>query len=171
MSDPFEPTPEPTNGIGSEPAQIPTQPAHLQSEPTARATPSTFYDELTDGYLMPKRRTILPLVLLALTCVSTFWVGVTLWNPNFLVPIDSLIQGKGLTEIRQRILAHWDSGLVYMASVMLILMLHEMGHFLFTLYYRVPASYPFFLPFPANPIGTMGAVIGMQGAYLSLIHI
>jgi membrane-associated protease RseP (regulator of RpoE activity) len=43
--------------------------------------------------------------------------------------------------------------------------LHELGHFIATIYYRVPASYPFFLPFPVNPIGTLGAVIGMQGAY------
>ena len=51
-----------------------------------------------------------------------------------------------------------------MGSVMLILLLHELGHFFATIYYRVPASYPFFLPFPANPIGTLGAVIGMQGS-------
>lgn len=159
MSDPFEPTPEPTSGVGS------ARSVHSEFEPVASVTPSTFYDELTDGYLMPKRRTILPLVLFVLTCVSTFWVGVTLWNPNFLLPIENAIQGKGFIEIRQRVLAHWDTGLIYMASVMLILILHEMGHFLLTLRYRVPASYPFFLPFPINPIGTMGAVIGMQGAY------
>ena len=156
MSDPFEPMPKPTDGA---------MPKHSELEPVTSVTPGTFYDELTDGYLMPKRRTVLPLVLFVLTCVSTFWVGVTLWNPNFLAPFESAINGGGLTEVRQRILAHWDNGLIYMAAVMLILILHEMGHFLFTLRYRVPASYPFFLPFPANPIGTMGAVIGMQGAY------
>ena len=57
----------------------------------------------------------------------------------------------------------WDIGLAYMFFVILIIWLHEMGHFVATLIYRVPASYPFFLPLPINPIGTMGAVIAMHG--------
>jgi len=50
-------------------------------------------------------------------------------------------------------------------AVILIIFLHEMGHFVATICYRVPASYPFFIPFPINPIGTMGAVIAMNGSY------
>lgn len=50
-----------------------------------------------------------------------------------------------------------------MSCVLLILLLHEFGHFLTTIYYRVPATVPIFLPFPLNPIGTLGAVIGMEG--------
>jgi membrane-associated protease RseP (regulator of RpoE activity) len=46
---------------------------------------------------------------------------------------------------------------------MAILLLHEMGHFLQTLRHRVPASLPFFIPMPISAIGTMGAVIGMDG--------
>ena len=38
-----------------------------------------------------------------------------------------------------------------------------MGHFLATVRYRIPASLPYFIPFPISPIGTMGAVIGMDG--------
>jgi membrane-associated protease RseP (regulator of RpoE activity) len=38
-----------------------------------------------------------------------------------------------------------------------------MGHFLQTVRYRIPASYPLCIPVPFNPIGTMGAVIGMDG--------
>lgn len=148
MSDPSDPTPEPTSGTSSDGSNV-----------------STFYDELTDGYLMPKRRTVLPIVLFLLTCASTFWVGVSLWNPNIFEPLYTAFVDVSLIGFRQRILAHWDAGLTYMAAVMLILLLHELGHFVATVYYRVPASYPFFLPFPANPIGTLGAVIGMQGAY------
>lgn len=124
-----------------------------------------------------KRMTVLPIFLFIATCVSTFWVGVSLWNPSFfdpfynaLWPPDALWAPNrspyygSLLEFRQMILANWDTGLIYMCSVMLILLLHEMGHFVATIYYRVPASYPFFLPFPANPIGTLGAVIGMQGS-------
>jgi membrane-associated protease RseP (regulator of RpoE activity) len=49
-----------------------------------------------------------------------------------------------------------------MACVLAILMTHEMGHFVMTVIYRVRASWPFFIPLPISPIGTMGAVIAMD---------
>lgn len=53
-------------------------------------------------------------------------------------------------------------GPVFAAALMLILTTHELGHFFQALRYRVPASLPFFIPMPFSPIGTMGAVIGLQ---------
>ena len=53
-------------------------------------------------------------------------------------------------------------GLAFSVALMLILTTHELGHFLQALRYRVPASLPYFIPMPYSPIGTMGAVIGMQ---------
>lgn len=53
-------------------------------------------------------------------------------------------------------------GPVYAGALMFILLCHEFGHFLQAVRYGVPASLPFFIPIPAPPIGTMGAVIGMQ---------
>ena len=53
-------------------------------------------------------------------------------------------------------------GYMYGAAVMTILACHEAGHFIQTRRYRVPASLPFFLPLPVGPIGTLGAVIGMD---------
>ena len=50
-----------------------------------------------------------------------------------------------------------------MACVLAILLTHEMGHFVMTLIYRVRASLPYFIPLPISPIGTMGAVIAMDG--------
>jgi hypothetical protein len=107
------------------------------------------------------RMKLLPLVLFLLTLLSTFWVGVSEWSP--LEPFAVAWSQWSLMGVRKLILAHWDIGLMYMGAVILILFLHEMGHFVGTLIYRVPASFPFFLPFPVNPIGTLGAVIGMQG--------
>ncbi|OYW18369.1 MAG: hypothetical protein B7Z55_10760 [Planctomycetales bacterium 12-60-4] len=53
----------------------------------------------------------------------------------------------------------WD-GFSYAGPVMLILLCHEMGHFLTARWYGVPASPPFFLPLPLiSPLGTLGAVI------------
>lgn len=59
--------------------------------------------------------------------------------------------------------AGWPQGVQYMLAVLAILLSHEMGHFVFTLRHRIPASYPLCIPVPFNPIGTMGAVIGMEG--------
>ena len=53
-------------------------------------------------------------------------------------------------------------GYLYGAALMTILVCHEAGHFIQTRRYRVPASLPFFLPLPLPPIGTLGAVIGMD---------
>jgi membrane-associated protease RseP (regulator of RpoE activity) len=53
-------------------------------------------------------------------------------------------------------------GAEYSIALLTILVAHEMGHFLQARRYGVPASLPFFIPIPAEPIGTMGAVIAMQ---------
>lgn len=99
-----------------------------------------------------KRRVRLPLILFVATCVSTFWVGALRWLPLPFPP-----------SLRQTLVAHWSDGLIYMVCLLAILLTHEMGHFLATLRYRIPASFPYFIPFPISPIGTMGAVIGMDG--------
>jgi membrane-associated protease RseP (regulator of RpoE activity) len=67
-----------------------------------------------------------------------------------------------LMPLRRAIYSNWQEGLLYMACVLAILMTHEMGHFVMTVIYRVRASWPFFIPLPISPIGTMGAVIGMD---------
>jgi membrane-associated protease RseP (regulator of RpoE activity) len=54
-------------------------------------------------------------------------------------------------------------GWAYSASLILILLFHEMGHYFAARYYRVPATLPFFIPFPLSILGTFGAVIKMQG--------
>jgi len=112
-----------------------------------------------------KRKTLLPLVLFLLTCASTFWVGVARWSPitPWIPYFSSGGQQHTLLGVRKVILENWDIGLAYMSCVILIIFLHEMGHFIATLYYKVPASYPFFRPLPINPIGPMGAVIAMHG--------
>jgi membrane-associated protease RseP (regulator of RpoE activity) len=54
-------------------------------------------------------------------------------------------------------------GLTYSVAVMGILLCHELGHYVQARRYHVPASLPYFIPFPFSPIGTMGAVIAMRG--------
>ncbi len=57
--------------------------------------------------------------------------------------------------------AIWRGGLGFSAALLGILMAHEMGHWLTARYYKVPVSFPMFIPF-LPPLGTMGAVIAMQ---------
>lgn len=54
-------------------------------------------------------------------------------------------------------------GPVYAVSIMAILLTHELGHFVMCRRNGIPASFPFFLPFPASIFGTLGAVIVMRG--------
>jgi hypothetical protein len=124
------------------------------------------------GYLPPvrRRRVVLPVILFLLTCLSTFWVGVTRWEPSGplmnLVSVlfsEESIVSQYMMDLRLLVVENWETGFIYMFAVLLILFAHEMGHFVATIIYKVPASYPFFLPFPLNPIGTLGAVIGMEG--------
>jgi membrane-associated protease RseP (regulator of RpoE activity) len=57
--------------------------------------------------------------------------------------------------------AIWRGGLGFSAALLGILMAHEMGHWLTARWYRIPVSFPMFIPF-LPPLGTMGAVIAMQ---------
>lgn len=56
----------------------------------------------------------------------------------------------------------WVGGWAFALALMSTLTAHEMGHFLQARRYRVPASWPYFIPMPFNPVGTMGALIVME---------
>jgi len=81
--------------------------------------------------------------------------------PGDLLFKSSIVQDA--MPLRCALISGWQDGLTYMACVLAILLTHEMGHFIATLRYRIPASLPYFLPLPISPIGTMGAVIAMDG--------
>lgn len=103
----------------------------------------------------------LAVVLAILTFLSTFWAGVTNWAPS-----NAMLHGlqvQSLLPIRMIVLANWAGGLQFSLALMGILAAHEFGHYIFTLYYRVPSTPPLFIPFPISSIGTCGAVIAMQG--------
>lgn len=111
-----------------------------------------------------RRRYKWPIALFLLTCVSTFFVGVTWWSPLDYFGAPRLGPGiDGLMPLRRMLISHWQDGLIYMGALLAILMAHEMGHFIATLRHRIAASLPFFIPLPITPIGTLGAVIGMDG--------
>ncbi|MEO2016481.1 MAG: site-2 protease family protein [Fuerstiella sp.] len=124
-----------------------------------------------------RRRLRISAILFVLTFLSTTLVGADYW------PLD-IMPGFFSDEARVQILTHlariwptepgqtltisdrfWESvrlGCTYSCPLMLILLCHEMGHYLQAVRYGVPASFPYFIPLPLPPLGTMGAVI-LQG--------
>ena len=50
----------------------------------------------------------------------------------------------------------------YGISILAILGLHETGHLIACRRHKIDATYPFFIPFPLPPLGTMGAVINQK---------
>jgi Zn-dependent protease len=113
-------------------------------------------------YARPRHRYWLNLLLLLATFCTTLVIGARLqWNfdhgfplfpldESFLPPFFWAIQGHHLLQ-----------GLPFSLTLMLILLAHEMGHYLYCVKYRVDATLPFFIPFPSL-IGTLGAFIRIR---------
>ena len=148
--------PPPVPAPSPAPASSARAAARNTPDPKTRAVPPELRElresDLRSG--LPRRRVTLPIVLFIATCLSTFRVGAADWRPESL---------GSLGEMEQIIRSNWRQGLAYMGAVLAILLTHEMGHFLQTLRYRIPASYPLCIPVPFSLIGTMGAVISMDG--------
>lgn len=149
MNQPDDPLPSPLPSAPHEasgPLQSPAQAAH-------------YYRELrrsdVDSRQMFERPWQLPLLLFLATCASTFFVGAARW-----LPVEHMTSlGAMWSTVRN----NYEAGLTYMGAVLAILLTHEMGHFVQTIRHRIHASYPLFIPVPFNAIGTMGAVISMDG--------
>jgi Zn-dependent protease len=92
----------------------------------------------------PHSRLWLALLMFAITVASTVFVG-------------------GFSE------AGWSLGLglAYSAALLGILLAHELGHYLVARRLGVAVSYPFFIPLPLPPLGTMGAFIQMKEPILN----
>jgi membrane-associated protease RseP (regulator of RpoE activity) len=120
-------------------------------------------ERLTDEHLRsPRRSRLAPLLLFFATCFFTYAAGCYSWSTT-LIGLDPTGAWNPSYAIDQ-LTRNWRIGLTYMAGVMIVLIFHEMGHFLMTVRYRIPASFPIFLPLPFMFTGTMGAVIGMEGS-------
>lgn len=89
------------------------------------------------GFTLRWRR---PLVLYLLTWLTTTGVGYLFFSNGSIA-----------------------RALMFSGSLMLILSLHELGHYLQIRRYGVRSSLPFFVPLPLPPFGTLGAVIAMGG--------
>lgn len=102
----------------------------------------------------PSPRLRLQTLLYGLTCLTTFAAGAAGWQPLLL----------GFDEVGPDLVEHWPRGVAYAITAMAVLTAHEAGHFIAAWWHRIPATLPFFIPVPVLLTGTLGAVIGMDGA-------
>src|SRR5438128_2820521 len=137
------------------------------SDPTPPLPPTIEYYRPSEMYLPrpQKARYWVHILLFLATVFSTLVVGAHMeFNfqnnlPAFsfnddvmpLLPVDwALAQPSRLL-----------LGLPFASTLMLILLAHEMGHYLYCRYYGVYATLPFFIPFPTL-FGTAGAFIRIR---------
>jgi membrane-associated protease RseP (regulator of RpoE activity) len=113
----------------------------------------------------PNERYWLHALLLLATCFTTLVVGARL-EFNFLHNLPPFVAGdeylpffglKWALQHPSRLLL----GIPFSATLLGILLAHEMGHYLYCRYYGVRATLPFFIPAPTL-IGTLGAVIRIK---------
>lgn len=120
-----------------------TEPEVVRAE-LVEMSPETPWEWCEVRAVRPQRRWRLPLLLFIATCLSTLFAGVS----------------------EEALAVNWFaaifSGLRYAVPVMTILLCHEMGHFIQAHRYGVYASFPYFIPMPFSPLGTLGAVIAME---------
>ncbi len=101
----------------------------------------------------PKEKVKTNIILFVLTIFSVMLSGVQIQGE---IPPDFWGQ---ITLMAKNIFTGWQ----FAASLLSILLAHELGHYFMSRYHKTPATLPFFIPFPLSPLGTMGAAILMRG--------
>ncbi len=100
----------------------------------------------------------LPLALFLLTVFTTLWAGAyQAYNGTIRGPVAFLFEHPNML---------WN-GIPFAATLLFILVMHELGHFVLSKIHRVPASLPLFIPGPPHFIGTFGAIIRIRGPILN----
>jgi membrane-associated protease RseP (regulator of RpoE activity) len=113
------------------------------------------FDEPAPQTAVTGRSRRIALWMLLATVASMIWVGMQAGSG----PIPPWLFFSAPQALQIELV---ESGLTYAGGLLLILGFHEMGHYLQARRYRIPASFPYFIPMPLSPFGTMGAVI-IQG--------
>lgn len=110
----------------------------------------------------PDELAVWPNILLFIaTILSVLFTGTTIAIGEIGLedPERAAMMGENLVTIIREMWRGWP----YALSIMLILIPHEMGHFLTARRYKAAASWPYFLPAPIiSPFGTFGAAIMLR---------
>jgi membrane-associated protease RseP (regulator of RpoE activity) len=127
--------------------------------------PSVF-DLMAAERIRPRHRYWLHALLLLLTLLTTTVVGAGFAHSFAAGRVFDFDLGLEGYRLMLRDPAYLIDGLPFSLTLLVILLTHEMGHYLAARYYLVDATLPFFIPVP-NLIGTFGAFIRIRSAILS----
>jgi membrane-associated protease RseP (regulator of RpoE activity) len=144
------------NGHRQSPTEIPIEPVGIRIP-----FPATYGRPQRDV-----RSAVISAILFVITVFSTLAVGtefaaayqnnVAPFSNGSIFPYEAVIAHPALLL----------TGLPFAFTLMGILLAHELGHFFACRYYRIPASYPYFIPAPTL-IGTMGAFIRIRAPIIN----
>ncbi len=135
------------------------------SPPIPSSTLEYYYALPLPEAARPRERYWLHIALLLATCFTTLVVGARM-EFNFLHNVPAFTAGDELIPFfpvgwtlaqPSRLLL----GIPFAATLLAILLAHEMGHYIACRYYGVRATLPYFIPAPTL-IGTLGAVIRIK---------
>jgi membrane-associated protease RseP (regulator of RpoE activity) len=107
--------------------------------------------------MKPEHRRVLLQVLLFLTTLATTTIAGAEWT-----------YGKSIF-MPDYSWADFASGFQFSIPFLLILTVHEFGHYFTSKYYKIKVTLPYYIPLPPFPfsIGTMGAVIRLRSRVYS----
>lgn len=94
---------------------------------------------------------------------KTYTIHIFLFVATFLSMTfrENFLAVFGILDLNTSLAIFW-SEIWYSFPLIFILFAHEMGHYIPSRLYELKVSLPYFIPFPYNPIGTMGAVIKIK---------
>jgi membrane-associated protease RseP (regulator of RpoE activity) len=128
----------------------------------------TFPDEprIAIGYSVAPpatQRYFLHASLFLLTVLTTLF-----WGSYMMVLHETSVAAPGPIGFLTQVISNpalLYKGIGYSFAIMLILLCHEMGHYLACCYYGINATLPFFLPAPIVWTGTFGAFIRIRAPF------
>jgi Zn-dependent protease len=132
------------------------------ASPVPSSKPAEQSRETSDKPSGTKHRTAIPLLLLAVSVVTTTANGARFMQ-NFLDGMPPVVQDSDLWPWPW-LMAHpeaWVLGLAFSVTMLGILLIHEYGHYFACKAHGIRASLPWVLPAPTLS-GTMGAVIRIR---------
>ncbi|NOT73794.1 MAG: site-2 protease family protein [Cyclobacteriaceae bacterium] len=115
---------------------------------------------------LSRKEILLHLGLFILTFITTTLAGTSWVYSKFLIYIEKIVLGFiPITAINHDFT--WQdfvNGMPYSIPFMLILTVHEFGHYFTARYYKVRTTLPYYIPLPPLPfmLGTLGAVIRLK---------
>ena len=130
--------------------QAVSSPTHTSGESIAFSLPQS-WPKLWWLNLLCFAITLLSTTVFGFALASAFRRGQTFTEEDWLLGYQLMFHGSGLV---------W-SGLVYSIPVILILLAHEMGHYVLCRRWQIEATLPFFGPSPTL-LGTVGAFIWIR---------